>query len=536
MSVLVVPSRDAEPWPTLGPLVCAFIEENLVFGPGDLLGEPARLDIEKQMFIWRFYELFPRGYEQAGRRRFNRVALSLPNGLAKTEMAAWIAAVELHPEGPVRFDGWNKDGTPNGRPVLDPYIPMYAYTEEQTELLGYGALKAILEKSVIAEDFEIGLERTMRKRGDGKCEPCASSPNAADGGRTSFAHFDETHRFFTRHHKELHSVNLGNMSKRQTADGWTLETTTAPQPGAGSIAEATMGYAQAIVEGLEEGRNFFFFHRQASEDCDLTTEEGAREALLEAYGPAAQWANIEAKMNLWRDPQYSAEDWARFFGNLKVKSEARAFDVDEWKSLAKQGYTIPQGSMVTLGFDGGRTHDSTGLVATEVATGFQQVLGVWEQPYGPAGLNWQAPEAEVDDVVAAAFQQYNVWRMYADPFYWEGRVSIWVGQYGSDRVAEWRTNRPLQMSAAIQAYQTGIQTRALSHDGNGAMARHIGNSFKQELKQRDDRDRQLYYIHKESNDSPNKMDLAMAGCLSWEAYNDCVASGDSGNEWTWGAI
>ena len=46
MSVLVVPELDAKPWPSLGPQVCAFIEERLTFGPGDLLGQPARLDDE----------------------------------------------------------------------------------------------------------------------------------------------------------------------------------------------------------------------------------------------------------------------------------------------------------------------------------------------------------------------------------------------------------------------------------------------------------------------------------------------------------
>jgi len=43
MSVFMVP-RDKSPWPTLGPQVCDFIEAYLVFGPGDLLGQPARLD------------------------------------------------------------------------------------------------------------------------------------------------------------------------------------------------------------------------------------------------------------------------------------------------------------------------------------------------------------------------------------------------------------------------------------------------------------------------------------------------------------
>ena len=63
--ILEVPPRDPESWPSLGGYVCARIEENLVFGPGDILGQPAKLDAEKQLLIWRIYEVFPRGHEQA---------------------------------------------------------------------------------------------------------------------------------------------------------------------------------------------------------------------------------------------------------------------------------------------------------------------------------------------------------------------------------------------------------------------------------------------------------------------------------------
>ena len=78
------------------------------------------------------YELFPQDHPQAGRRRFKRCALSLRKGSAKSELAAWLAAVELHREGPVRCDGFDAYGRPVGAPVTDPYIPLVAYTEEQS--------------------------------------------------------------------------------------------------------------------------------------------------------------------------------------------------------------------------------------------------------------------------------------------------------------------------------------------------------------------------------------------------------------------
>jgi phage terminase large subunit-like protein len=191
------------------------------------------------------YEVYPQGHAQAGRRRFKRVGISLRKGTAKTELAAWIAACELHPEAPVRCTGFSKSGEPIGGPVSDPYIPLVAYTEEQSEDLAYGALRVILELSTLKDDFIIGLERIERKKGDGKAVPLAAAPDARDGARTTFQHFDETHRFTLPRLVRAHQTMLANIPKRPLADAWSLETTTAPEPGAGSVAEATMEYAQA---------------------------------------------------------------------------------------------------------------------------------------------------------------------------------------------------------------------------------------------------------------------------------------------------
>lgn len=188
MTTLIVPPMEEEPWPTLGRQVIGFIEQNLIFGPGDLRGKPAKVDAEKRALIMRAYEIFPQGHPNVGRRRFRRVCFSLRKGLAKTELAAWLAACELHPEGPVRCDGW-RDGEPIGRGVVDPYIPLCAYTAEQTEDLAYHALHTIIAEGPLVNDFDIGLERIMRKRGDGKAVALAAAPDARDGARTTFEHF-----------------------------------------------------------------------------------------------------------------------------------------------------------------------------------------------------------------------------------------------------------------------------------------------------------------------------------------------------------
>ena len=851
---------DQKFWPTLGSMVCDFIEENLIFGPGDLRGQPAVLDDEKRALIYRMYEVFPKGHKMEGRRRFRRAGISLRKGTAKTEFAAWIAAVELHPDGPVRCVGFDKKGNPMGGPVTDPYIPLVAYTEEQSDELAYGALRAILGEGPLKDDFDVGIERIMRKRGDGKAVSLSSSPSARDGARTTFQVFDEplaiytpvptptgwttmgniqpgdkvigrdgkpcnvigksdihtgrkcfkvtfgdgcsivadaghlwrvydhspsfrcertvttevmakykwssgrrfvvvepapldlpdallpidpyflglwlgdgdsrnatiavnkdelneiegliqslgyrvsrcnvnnrtpiiyvttnekgsvvgelrrlnllqnkhipreylraskrqrlsllqglmdsdghigkngfatfintnkrlvedvkellhtlgyrprpytttvdrrsktykdvyklgfaakvdlppfklsrkaervvgrasinrplsivsveitesvpvcciavdsadrlflagesmmpthnTHRFDNPKLIRAHQTMLANLPKRMGADPWALEITTAPEPGASSVAESTMNYARAVQEGRVKDARIFYFHRQASDKHDLETEKGAREAVIEASGPAASWSDIDSIVDMWKDPTTDRSYWERVWLNRLVRSSHKAFDTEKFKALQKKSPVKP-GDLIVLGFDGAQFRDATGIIATHIETGFQWPIGLWECPHGQD--NWQVPVEDVDAAVEAAFEQYEVWRMYADPPYWQAYIAKWAGQFGDDHVLEWWTNRRKQMSYALENYETAITGGDISHDGSVDLLRHLGNCYRHDLPQIDeDTGKNLWLIRKERHDSPHKIDLAMAAVLSWEARTDAIAAGATG--------
>src|SRR5690606_22105418 len=133
------------------------------------------------------------------------------------------AAAELHPDAPVRFTGWRgKRGTElaQGRGVTDPFVVLVAYTEEQSDELAYGALRIILERSPIVGDFDLGLERILRRGGDGKAVSLSGSPNARDGARTTFQVFDETHWHTLPRLIRAHQTMMANLPKRKIAEAW----------------------------------------------------------------------------------------------------------------------------------------------------------------------------------------------------------------------------------------------------------------------------------------------------------------------------
>lgn len=541
MTIFSVPELEEEPWPTLGPQVCAYIESNLVFGPGDLRGAKAVIDPEKRALIYRMYEVYPKGHRDSngkdigGRRRFRRCCWSAQKGSAKTELAAWLAACELSPEAPVRCHGsFNERGQPVGDPVVDPYIPMVAYTEEQSEDLAYAALKTIVELSRISSLFDIGLERIIRARGDGKAVALAGAPDARDGARTTFAHKDETHRWTLPRLKRAHQTMTANLPKRLLADPWELETTTAYSPGEGSVAQDTADYAKDVASGVVTDSRLFYFHRQAGDGYDLSVPAELRAAVIEAGGPTAAWKDIEGICDQWQDPKADKVYLERVYLNRPVATAAQAFDSAAWARNSGAHGECP-GKIITLGFDGSIRDDSTALIGTCVKCGWQWPVEIWEKDPRQAD-DWEVPRDKVDATVDEAFRSYEVWRMYADPSKWESDLARWAGKYGDRVVVAWSTTLYRKMAVALRAYATAIAEGEVRNDGDSRFARHIGNAQRHPLNFRDDDDVPLWLIRKDRPQSPNKMDAAMAGCLSWQARTDAISSGVMNKPEKWHGI
>jgi phage terminase large subunit-like protein len=247
---------------------------------------------------------------------------------------------------------------------------------------------------------------------------------------------------------------------------------------------------------------------------------------VEAAGPTSAWKDIEGICAITQDPKTARAYFERVYLNRPVMASAQAFNVAAWFGASDP---LPQriiqpNALITLGFDGSRTEDSTALIATHVPSGYQWMLGLWEHPLGH-GDGWEVPEVEVDGIIEEAFATYNVWRMYGDPSKWETAMSTWAGRYGKDRVVAWSTTLYRKMAAAFKGYSAAINAGEVRNDGDPRMARHLGNACRKDLNMVDDDGSPMWIIYKDRPGSPNKIDAAMAGCLSWQARLDAVASG-----------
>lgn len=527
MSVLLVPPLDEEPWPTLGPQVESLLTECSIFGPGSLKGDPYVLDDEFRGQLYRAYEVYPKGHAFAGRRRFKRVGISVRKGLAKTEKLAQIAFAELHPDGPVRCDGFDAYGQPVGRPVRDPYIPLLAVTVEQVEELAYGALFVICSEGPDADLFDVSLERIIRLsptgRADGKCVPLSNSPGARDGARTTFQGFDEPHRLFLPRQVSSHETMVANLEKRVLEDPWGAYVGTAGEPGQNSVAEGLHAEAELIARGEIKDPQLSYFYRWAERNYDLTDLDQRVEAVKEATGPIGEYGpgQFVSIAKQWDRPKADKKYLERVWLNRWTRSDEQAFDLDRWKTLGRSE-AIEPGALVTAGFDGARFRDSTAFVLTDVETGLQMLWGLWERPVDAD--EWEIEEPWVTESFESMMATFNVWKLYADPPHWTETVGTWESRH-PDRVDEWWTNRPKPMAQAIRAYGEAIQAGQVTHyDDNGDLTRHVGNAGRKYINLWDDDQKlQLFLLRKLHED--RKFDAAMAAVLSWTARLEAIREG-----------
>jgi hypothetical protein len=497
---------------------------------------------EQEDWILWFYEINPR----TGKRRRRRGAISRARGWGKSPFLGGLTLTEAL--GPVVFDGWDANGQPVGKPwseVRTPRLGVLAVSETQTSYTWTPMLE-MCEGPVIDEYPGLEPLETMINLPRGKIEQHTSSARTVKGAPFVFAVMDQTEEWV----KSNGGINLFEKVKNNTAKtgGAFVESPNAFIPGEGSVAENSAAFFKAIREGRAKDDGLYYDHREAPPETDMEDRESLIAGLRVAYGdssahpdgcvlhdPPCPPGHVDLDhlvATIWdptSDPQESRAD---FLNQITHASDAW-LSQPEWAARADAAKVVAGGEKITIGFDGSRKRkrgitDATALIGCRVSDGHLFELGVWEQPKGKAGEDWQVPVVEVLAAVDAAFDRYEVVGMYADPAKWEGHVTSWEAKYGGRMkvkasrdhpISWWMTGgRASLIVRATLALHTAIVEGEMTHDGAYALTRHM-------LAARRRTSRAGIQIAKEHPDSANKIDAAVASILAWEARADAIAKG-----------
>lgn len=536
---------------SLGWLAVAWMEHMVVHGPGDVQGMPVSHKDEYTGFLVDCY-----GLDADGRRMYDSAFFSRPKGCDKSGLGARVGLFEAL--GPCRFDGWAEGGEvytdpwglgfyyeyeagePMGRPVTVPYLRIMATEEGQTgnvfDTIHFNLTDEASPLSRVP-GVDVGLTRIILPDG-GEITPSTASSSSKDGGKETWVCFDETHLYNTPELRRMYSTVTRNLRKRKKiAETWYMEATTMFAPGQDSVAEKTYEEAEAIREGRKKrGRSRLMYDHRWGEISDLKNEAELRLALVDAYGDAMEWMDLDSLVDDFYDTRNDSSDGKRYFLNSRTMSSDAWMDPDAW-NLCRRPEEIAAGDLVTLGFDGSIRDDATALTACRVSDGHLQLLGCWEKPEGPEGEGWQVDRESVDAAVSNAFDKYEVCGFYADPPHWQDYVDRWTRDFGDQlkvgvakRPLEWWTNRPTAMEAALDRFREAVEDKGLSHaetldDENDALrlgatlSRHVKNA------RRRPNGRNHMGIGKEHHKSPKKIDAAMSAVLAYECRADAVAAG-----------
>ncbi len=529
---------------SLGWLALWWVETFVVQGPGDVQGDPIQHGDEYSGFIADCYLL-----DGNGRRLIDSAFFSRPKGCNKSGLAAELVLFEAL--GPCRFDGWAVGGEtyeflgqkytyaagePMGKPVRTPYVRIMATEEGQTGNV-YDQIYLNLDSGPLSElkayGLDVGLTRTLLPFG-GEITPSTAGSSSKDGGKETFAVFDETHLYNTKTLREMYATVTRNLTKRKKiAETWYIETTTMYLPGEESIAESTYKYAQQIEEAFKalaegaksrlRGRIRMLYDHRWSDLKDLSDEDALEAAIEEAYGEALDWNSLQGVIDDIFDPRRTPSESRRYFLNALTEAHNAWVTPAEMEAVTRNSPgrgmdELIDGERITLGFDGALTNDATALMGCRVSDGYVFEVLIEEMPDGPEAKGWQVDQLAFDAAVHNAFSRFEVVGFFADPPYWQDYVDAWEKEFGDQLTVKssaksairWWTKLDASMALALQRLHIQITTEQIAMSANPVLVRHFINARRWSR-------RGGLVIGKEGKNSVRKIDAAMAGTLAFEA-------------------
>lgn len=435
-------------------------------------------------------------------------------------------------------DGWTADGRPVGKPwsaVRTPLVQVAAVSEAQTKNTWSPLLEMLSGGSAVDEFPGLEILDTFVNLPRGRIEPVTSSARTVKGNRAAFAVLDQSEEWVQSNGgKKLAETMRINAAK---IGGSTVESPNAYIPGEGSVAEDSASFWKSIREGRAKDDGLYYDHREAPPETDMSDRESLTLGLRYVYGDSVDSNGGHVDLDvivatIWdpaTDPQTARAD---FLNQITHASDAW-LSQPEWAACSDPLRFVADDDPICLGFDGSRKRgrgvtDATALIGCRVSDGYLFELGVWEQPDGPAGQDWQVPRVEVDAVVRQAFDRYEVIGFYADPAKWESFVGSWEGAFSGrlrvkasrDHPVEWwmTGGRSGLIVRATERLHNAVVDREVAHDGSFALMRHVLNARRRTS-------RSGIQIAKDHPDSPRKIDAAVAAILAYEARADAVAAG-----------
>ncbi len=277
--------------------------------------------------------------------------------------------------------------------------------------------------------------------------------------------FDEVH---TQPNDELWNVMQLAMGARQ--DPLMLGITTAGSRtdslGADTLCYRLYQHGKRVAAGETKDPAFYFawWEPKAGAEADHADPKVWREANpgLIDNPPLLDHEDFEASLQRTPEAEFRTKRT-----NIFVVSSEAALPHGAWDACKAD--TDPQGPWVVF-CDGSWNGDSTGIVAVDPETLTVEVLGLWERPADDR--DWRVPIGDVKARLHEICLGRSVVEVHMDPYRWQQAMQELEDE--GLPIVEW-PNTAVRMVPAWQSFFDAVMDRALSHNGDPRLARHIEN-------------------------------------------------------------
>ena len=433
----------------------------------------------------------------------------LAKGSGKSPIAAAMSLIEL--AGPCRVDDIVGDRV-YAKPVDMPLVEIAATSEAQTANTMRNVRAMAAKGSDLVKAHNLDPGKTVYYRpGGGELHVITSSESTAEGAESTFVVCDEKEHW-TRSNggfglAEVIERNLAKSGNRamSTCNAW--------QPGDDSVAESDWEAFVALSEGRSRGAAVLYDAIIAPPDVELGDEDSLMSALAFVYGDCP-WVDIEHIRDTIWSPKSRPDVSRRFYLNQPTASVDSWVTPQEWAACVDATVAVADDDEIVLFFDGSLSDDATALIGCRIDDGHVFTVGVWEPD--PSDKDSRVPVAAVDAAVEQAFARWTVRAFFADVREWEGFVkATWPERY-ADKLELWADpgskdpqaiawdmrGKTWDFTRACELAEAEIRERAFTHDGDGVVARHVGNARRRP-------NRWGVSIGKESRGSTSKIDAAV---------------------------
>lgn len=472
-------------YPTLGHLALEWIEETLLITDGPKMGQPFQLYDEQGEHLLQKYRVEPNATAADGNDAFRFGGSMIVRG-QKWGKDPLLAAIDLfHAFGPCNFAGWDAAGEPVGMPHPSPWVAVAALNDLQANNT-WLPLKAMVESSDLIDlpGVEVNLDMVRLPCGN-PIERLTTTAFGRLGGRFTKVSLTENGLM-----TDTVKTGAGGGQRSPLAFAQTLIRSVDGMGGMWTAATNTwdpteFSHAQRVYEAKDE--HILVDAKLSRKRVNLDDDEELRNEVIYLYGDSIRenggHQSSQRIMRSVRDRSKSESDVRRFFLSEILAGEQSLCQPERWAAFARPS-ELAASTPVTLGFDGSRQRDATTLTATRISDGRVFHLRTWmpecQCGENPGHSEKDCPEprinrGDVDQAVTDAFDGYEVWYLYGDPYKWGEYLALWAARWPK-RVVEVPTNVESRMDGILDLFITARDEGTFTHSGHPDLTEHVANT------------------------------------------------------------